>query len=204
MLGSIVPKSLVALGAAAAASAVLFLAAGPAAAVPPSFSATPTTVSVGDSVTVASITDCPAPQGAGDWVAIVNVAQGANPQLSFENYLIQQDGSWGGSITMPNTLALGAAQLTAKCFDAQHHVENETDYASIDLTVIAAPTSSSASTATTSPVTSSAATSPSSSTGPLANTGFDSGPIATLGLVVLLAGGGLVVFARPSRMAKRH
>jgi hypothetical protein len=120
--------------------------------VDPTFSATPTTVVIGQSISVASITDCPAPDGAGDWTAIVKVAQGSNPEVSFEDFLVANDGSWSGTIAVPKGLTLGAATLTSKCFDAFHDVSDEVDYTPISITVVApsTTTSSTASTTTTS------------------------------------------------------
>jgi hypothetical protein len=112
------------------------------------FSATPTTVHVGDVISVASITPCPPPDGAGDWTAIVNVAQGSNDQVSFEDFLVANDGSWSGTITVPSGVTLGAASLTATCFDAFHDVEGELVYQSNDITVVAPATTTSTSTTT--------------------------------------------------------
>jgi len=138
---------------AMAISAVTFGIAGispSVAAAPATFSANPTTGQVGDPIAVASITACPAPEGAGDWVAIVNVAQGSNDQVSYKDFLIADDGSWSGTIDLPTGLTLGSATLTATCFDASHDVENEVDYTAIPITVVA-PTTTTSSTTTTAP-----------------------------------------------------
>jgi len=143
-----------AVGLSAAAIMCSYVVASPALAAPPTFSAAPTTGSVGDSIDVAAITKCPPPKGAGDWVAIVNVAQGSNDQVSYKNFLIADDGSWSGSITLPNGLTLGDASLTAACFDAQHDVPDEVDYAAIPITVVAPTTTTSSATSTTTALTS--------------------------------------------------
>jgi hypothetical protein len=127
-----------------------FVVASPSLAATPTFSATPTSGPIGTSIAVAAITKCPPPGGAGDWVAIVNVAQGADDQVSFKNFLIANDGSWSGTINLPNGLTLGAASLTASCFDAHHDVPDTVDYAAIPITVVA-PTTTTSSTTTTAP-----------------------------------------------------
>jgi len=161
-----------AVGFAAAAILCSFVVASPSLAATPTFSATPTSGPIGTSIAVAAITKCPPPGGAGDWVAIVNVAQGSNNQVSFKNFLIANDGSWSGTINLPNGLTLGAASLTASCFDAQHHVPDTVDYAAIPITVVAptttttSTTTSTASTSTTEPATTTTAAAEAVSTTP--------------------------------------
>ncbi len=127
--------SMAAIGFAVAATAP------PAGALPgPTFSATPTSAHVGDVIHVESVTACPPAVEAGDWTSIVNVAQGADDQITFENFLVGQDGSWSGDITLPDGLTPGAAQLTAACFDASHQTSEEVDYDPVDITVLGTTT----------------------------------------------------------------
>ncbi len=96
---------------------------------PGTFDATPTGA-LGSSITVRSEDGCVTPAGAGDWVAIVNFAQGSNAQLSFVDLAVAADGSWSGTIRVPPTATLGPAQLVASCFDAQHNVSFGATYTS--------------------------------------------------------------------------
>ena len=56
-------------------------------------------------------------------------AQGTNSELSFANYPIAADGSWGGTFTIPTGAVPGNAQLIGQCFDASHAVQTTVDYA---------------------------------------------------------------------------
>jgi hypothetical protein len=154
--------SAVALSALVASAGLLIVAPAATALPDPTFSASPTTGVIGDTISVASVTACPAPEGAGDWVAIVNVAQGSDDQVSFENFLVAGDGSWSGTITLPAGLVTGDATLTAACFDATHDVDAEVDYTDIPITIVEATTTTS-STTTVAPAstTTTAATAPS-------------------------------------------
>ena len=78
---------------------------------------------------------CPAPAGAGSWTSLVKFAQGSNAELSFANYPIAADGSWGGQFIIPSTAVPGSAQLVAQCFDASHAVQTTVDYAPVDFLV---------------------------------------------------------------------
>lgn len=186
---------------AAIAAAILVGNATNASAVLPIFTATPHSNTALGMETVAAVDKCVAPVGAGDWVAIVNVAQGANPQVSYKNFLIAGDGSWGGTLTLPAGLSPGPATLTAACFDAQHHVADEVNYASIALTITTPPSSSAATTPATSSastgITSSQATPSSTGGGGLANTGFRyTVPLTVLALGAVFAGIALLVGTR--------
>jgi len=185
------------------AIALLLNGGAPAAAASPVFTATPLSNTAGGLETIASVDKCPAPVGAGDWVAIVNVAQGGNPQVSFKNFLIAGDGAWGGSLTLPAGLTPGAAQLTGACFDAQHHVADEVDYAPVDLTITLPATSTPPTTTTSAPGTTTPAPATSTSGGGnLADTGFRyTVPFTALGLAALVIGGGLLLGGRRGKRA---
>ena len=89
---------------------------------------------VGTRVTL-SPTACPAPAGAGSWTSLVKFAQGSNSEVSFANYPIAADGTWGGQFTIPTAAVPGSAQLIAQCFDASHAVPTTVDYAPVNFTV---------------------------------------------------------------------
>jgi hypothetical protein len=139
----LVARRLRAIALASALSVLATVVAGPGSAwgqTPPLFSADPTTGPVGTTITVHSTTPCTPPPGAGDWVAIVNVAQGTNTQLTYKNFLIDTTGNWGGTLTIPTTTSTGPAQLTAACFDATNHLTTTITYQPVDYTVTPATT----------------------------------------------------------------
>jgi len=198
--------SALAAGASITALALLLNAGSPASAASPVFTATPLSNTAGGVETVASVDKCPAPVGAGDWVAIVNVAQGANPQVSFKNFLIAGDGSWGGTLTLPAGLTPGAAHLTAACFDAHHDVADEVDYADVNLTITLPATSSAASSTaastSTGPATSTPASASASGGGNLANTGFGyTVPFTLVGFAAMVIGGLMLFGTRRTKRA---
>jgi hypothetical protein len=104
----------------------------------PAVSVDPTSGPIGTVVGV-SPTACPAPAGAGSWTGLVKFAQGGNPELSFANFVIAADGSWGGQLAIPTGAVPGAAQLIAQCFDATHTVPTSVDYAPVNFLVTSAP-----------------------------------------------------------------
>src|SRR5438132_6328244 len=57
-------------------------------------------------------TACAPPAGAGSWIAIVTFAQNGNSEVSFANFIVGSDGTWGGQFVVPTAAAPGAAQLT--------------------------------------------------------------------------------------------
>jgi hypothetical protein len=87
------------------------------------------------SVGVFPFFDCPKPVGASDWTVVVSFAQGANSQVSFRNFVPDAAGNWGGQFTIPVGAALGAAQLTAQCFDPTHTSQDTFDYSPVPFTV---------------------------------------------------------------------
>jgi hypothetical protein len=100
------------------------------------FDVSPASGPIGTVVAV-SPTTCPAAAGATSWTALVAFAQGGNPQLSFANFVVAADGSWGGQFTIPIAASAGSAQLTAQCFDASHTVQTTVSYAPFDFQVTA-------------------------------------------------------------------
>jgi len=102
----------------------------------PTFTAAPTSNAVGSLITVSGDSPCPAPAGAGAWTAIVDFAQGGNPAVAFRNFAVGSTGAWRGSFTVPPGALLGAAQLTASCFDAAHASAIQLDYAPVLFTVV--------------------------------------------------------------------
>jgi hypothetical protein len=101
----------------------------------PTFTATPASNAVGSVISVAGDSPCPTPPGATAWTAIVSFGQGANSQVAFRNYGVDGAGNWGGTFTVPAAARVGAAQLTASCFDAAHASPTELDYAPRAFTV---------------------------------------------------------------------
>jgi hypothetical protein len=193
----------IAAGVCIVVTALLFSGVPSASAANPVFTATPHTNSAGGTETITAVDKCPAPQGAGDWVANVKVAQGGNSEVSFQDFLVANDGSWGGKLTLPK-LTSGPAQLVGKCFDAKHLVTDEIDYTPVDLTITAPATSSAAPSTSTASSTSAAASTPasSSSRGALANTGFRyTTPFTVLGAGALLAGLVLLFAGRRGKRA---
>jgi hypothetical protein len=182
--------------------AVVLLSSGsPASAASPVFTATPHSTTAGAVETIAAVDLCPAPAGAGDWVAIVNVAQGGNSQITFKNFLIAVDGSWGGTLQLPASLVPGPAQLTASCFDAHHDVADEVDYASVDLTItLPATTSSSSSSSSSAPTSATPSSSSTSGGGTLADTGFRyTVPLTAFAVLAMVAGLGMLYAGRTAR-----
>jgi hypothetical protein len=110
----------------------------------PTFAASANTGSEGTVVSVHSLSTCvkPASATANGWNVIVQVAQGANSQLTYVNLAVAVDGSWSGQITIPGTAIPGPAQLTATCFDSGTSVTPRVSYAPLDFTVTAHTTSS--------------------------------------------------------------
>ena len=103
---------------------------------PPSFIAV-TDGPVGAVLTVRSIDSCGHPSQARQWVALVNFAQGGNPQLGYVDLTVATDGNWFGSIRVPSSAVEGPAQLTVQCFDPTHTVQNLVSYTPV--TVIVTP-----------------------------------------------------------------
>jgi hypothetical protein len=95
----------------------------------PSFTATPASNAVGGVFTVSGDSPCPAPAGASAWVAIVRFGQGANAEISYQDYAVGPTGAWSGQFTVPAGTVAGPAQLTASCFDPTHTSQTTLDYA---------------------------------------------------------------------------
>jgi hypothetical protein len=100
-----------------------------------SFDALPDHGAVADAVGVFPLTNCPAPPNAGDWTAQVVFAQGGNSRVSFQDYVVNSAGNWGGTFTIPIGAQPGAATLTATCFDSTHTTPTIFSYASFPFTV---------------------------------------------------------------------
>ena len=89
---------------------------------------------VGSVTRVQSLDDCIAAPGAVAWTALVRFVQGGTI-LGSVNAAPAGDGNWSGSIRVPTTASLGAAQLTAQCFDPSHTVATQATYTANDFTV---------------------------------------------------------------------
>ena len=107
----------------------------------PTFTVAPTSNARGSRITVSGDSPCPAPAGAGAWTVLIRFAQGADPALSFTDLPVGPAGAWGGSFTVPPGAVLGAAQLTASCFDAAHATATQLDYAPVPFSVVLDTTS---------------------------------------------------------------
>ena len=102
----------------------------------PTFTVTPASDAAGSRVTVSGDSPCPQPAGAGGWTALVSFARGGNPQVAFRNFAVGPSGAWSGTLTVPASASLGAAQLTASCFDPSHASQVALDYAPDPFTVV--------------------------------------------------------------------
>ena len=89
----------------------------------------------GTSAAVHDVGPCPAPAGATSWTVLVHIGQGANPDISGRNFVVDGSGHWAGDLLIPYGIAPGAAQLTATCFDASHASQVQLDYQAVPFTV---------------------------------------------------------------------
>ncbi len=113
------------------------VSSAPAAGGSSTFTANAASGAVGSLVSVKAVDGCPAPAGAAAWTTIVNFSQGSNAQVSFVDLSVAADGSWSGSIRVPTGATLGAAQLTATCFDPSHVSQTQVVYSPVAFTVVA-------------------------------------------------------------------
>jgi Bacterial Ig-like domain (group 3) len=87
-------------------------------------------------INVHSVTPCPPPAEAGDWIAIVRFGQGSNPALRRQDYVVASNGTWSGTFTIPSAAQAGSAQLTASCFDTAHTSSDVVTYSPIAIHVV--------------------------------------------------------------------
>jgi hypothetical protein len=73
--------------------------------------------SVGTPIHASSVTPCPAPSGAPEWIGALGIWQGGT-ELRYANFTPAADGSWNATIVVPPTATPGDAHLSVSCGNA--------------------------------------------------------------------------------------